>query len=449
MKHAMGLVAALLVLFSLSSCIEKNAYLGSALVPSNQDIKLKTATFEVPVDLRMADSLQSSIANSATVGSIRTRAFGLFHSDAAMTITAGSDSISWGSNPTVRRIYLALVRDTTIAIDAAQLNIPQNLNLYYLTTELDSTHRYNCCLSDADHEPESLLEGSVPYMGEDEYTVDLKKEFGERFFRLPSSTLDSADLMAKAMCGLYLTCDDPEETLEGGRLNLFDLSSSALYLSYDYTDTDGSRKSKTVTFLVGDKQAVNICSSSSDKLVTDNPSDVIYMEGLCGIKPHINATRLREMVVRWAGVNGIPLKNLVIAKATLSFPFEYNGDTDMYDAWSENLFPCQRLATKYGYPNYSPIDEIEDSTLEDGSIDRMKLEYKSNISLYLQDLLSMEADEITAEDDLWMMPYLTISDSSSGSVYYYSDYFYYQQDYLNGTGALRRPVLHLTYTVLE
>lgn len=442
-----GMVAVLLPLFFLSACIEKDDILGSALVPTSQDLTIKTLTFDLPVDLRMADSLQSAISQSITVGSIRTETFGLFHGEAAMSVTAGTDSIDWGSNPSVRRLYLSLARDTTLYVSESQRYVPQNLHVYYINTKLDSTQRYNNSLSFADCDPQVLNDGA-PYLGEEEYTIELDKEFGERFFRIPMATLDSSDLMMDAFHGLYMTCDDPELSLEGGRLNVFDLSASVLYLSYDYDDDLGNRKSQTVAFELGKYYALNVASSGAGKLVTDFPEDAIYMEGLCGIKPHISAQKLRGLVAGWAADNEIPLDRMIIVKATVDFPFEFTGDPNQYDLWPSNLFPCQRTYTN-GILTYGPLEEIYDAAIETGDIDQSHLTYKSNISFYLQDLLDQMSTEVTAEDDLWIMPTVSQINSYTSETYYYSDYFFYRQIVLNGTDAERHPELKITYTVLR
>ncbi len=442
-----GLVALLLPLFFLSACIEKDDILGSALVPTSQDLTIKTLSFDLPVDLRMADSLQSAISQSITVGSIHTETFGLFRGEAAMSVTAGTDSIDWGLNPTIRRIYLSLARDTTLYMSESQRYIPQNLHVYYLETKLDSTHRYNNSLSFADCDPQVLNDGA-PYLGNEEYVIELDKEFGERFFRIPMATLDSSDLMMDAFHGLYMTCDDPELALEGGRLNVFDLSASALYLSYDYDDGLGNRKSQTVGFELGKYYALNVATSGSGKLVTDSPKDAIYMEGLCGIKPHISAQKIRSLIAGWAAANEIQLDRIIIAKATVDFPFEFTGDPNQYDLWPSNLFPCRRTH-KNNILTYGPIDEINDAVIETGDIDQSHLTYKSNVSFYLQRLLAKKSTEITAEDDLWIMPTVSQINSYTSETVYFSDYFFYRQIILNGTGAERHPMLKITYTVLR
>ena len=448
MKHLVGLAVALLSLFSISSCIEKNNFLGSAMVPSDQDIIIKTATFDLPVDLRMADSLQSSISQSITLGSVRSQTFGLFQSEAAMDLTASVDSIEWGRNPSVRRISITLARDTSLVLEAAQAHIPQNFHLHYLKTQLDSTHRYNNSLSAADYDPEDLMAASAPYVGEDSYSFDLKKEVGERLFRIPMAILDSAELMMKEFHGFYMTCDLPEGSMESGRLNVFDLSSSSLALSYDYDDSLGVRKSSTAYFLLGQNYTLNVNTSGARNLETDQPSDVIYMEGLCGIKPHISARTLYSQIARWASLNDVQLDHMILAKATIEFPFEFNGDPDQYDYWSGNLYPCQRTWSG-DFVNYGPLEDISDTTLEDGSMDRSNLWYKSNISSYLQHLIRKAESEVTEEDDLWMMPTVSTTNSYTGDLSYYSDCYFYQQNFLNGTGALRHPVLKIIFSELK
>ena len=98
---------------------------------------------------------------------------------------------------------------------------------------------------------------------------------------------------------------------------------------------------------------------------------------------------------------------------------------------------------------FSPLDEINDTALENGGMNRSKLTYTSNISIYLQDLLRKDRASLTADDDLWMMPTLSYYDSYTSSTYYYADYYYYTQSILNGTADVRHPVLNLTYTILK
>ena len=450
MKHlgvTIGL-AVVLAAFCLASCITTDHTLGSDLVPSNQDITLKTVSLDLPVDLRMSDSLQTVVSQSITVGAIRTERFGLLHSDGAMSIVPAYDSIVWGKNPSVRSLSVNFVLDTTLVIDAAQRSIPQNLYLHQLNVELDSTMVYNNSLTAADYDPAVISEGGFVYTGGTNYEVRLKKEIGERLFEIPMSTLDSAELFMKEFYGFYLRCDDPEEGTEGGRLNTFDLGSSYLTLTYDYDDDEGNRKTKTAIFLVGTYFTVNICSSGSGWLEDADPSAALYMESYCGIKPHIDARALKKQIEDWASAQQIPLNNLIIAKATVSFPFEYSGDRAQFDFFPGNLFPCKRLRGST-FVNYAPISDIDNADVESGTIDRSLLTYTSNISRYLQNLIRRDESSLTEEDDLWIMPIVAYYNSTLGITYHYADAFYYTQGLLNGTAAARHPEIRLTYTVLK
>ena len=444
------LLTLLAALSGLTACITTDPTLGSALVSDDQDITIHTASFDLPVDMKMADSLQTTVSQRITVGAIRTGRFGLFHSDAAAALTAGTDSIVWGRNPSVRNLTLTLTLDTTMVIDRSQLYVPQNLYVHRLKVELDSTRIYNNSLSEDDYDHTLLSEGGLVYTGGDTYVINLKKELGEELFRYSTATLDSAELFMKLCRGLYFRCDDPVEGQEGGRLNTFDLSNSYLSLSYEYDDDEGVHKATSAYFNLGNTYCVNISTSSAGMLEKADPAQALYLEGLCGIKPHVDARKLRESVASWAASRQIPLENLVIAKATLSLPFEYDGRYDQYANYPATIYPCTReRSSTSARVSYAPLEEIQDENMESGAIDRSLLQYKSNISIYLQDLIRKQAGEITDEDDLWLMPTLSYYDSNSSTTYYYADYFYYTQGVFNGTDAARHPVVHLTYTVLK
>ena len=442
------LLVTLVTLLSLASCITIDPTLGSSMVPANQNISIRTATLDLPVTLRMADSLQSNVSQSATVGAIRSETFGLFHADAAFSVTQAKDSVEWGANPSVQDAILYLILDTTLVVDPSQYHIPQNFYVHQLSIDLDSTLIYSNSIGAGDYDPVPVSDGGSLYLGGDTYEVPLKKEFVKKLFSIPMETRDSAELFMKAFRGLYLRCDDPEESLNGGRLNSFDLSSSYMMLRWEYDDTDGNRKSTSTTFSLGAYYSVNCLTSGSGYLEQADPAQGLFMEGLCGIKPHIDARQLRDAVTAWAAGNGLSTDKLLIAKATVSFPFEYEGNRDRLDYFPTTLYPCRRVKGETRI-NYSPLDEINDTNLESGGINRSKLEYTSNISQYMQDLLKRGREELTLEDDLWMMPILSYYDSYSSTTYYYSDYYYYSQSLLNGTAAERHPVLQLTYAVLE
>ena len=270
-------LAALLTLSCLVSCITKDNTLGSALVPANQDISIRTASFDLPVGLKMADSLQTSVGQSATVGAIRTERYGLFHSDAAMAVTASYDSIVWGKNPTVNSIKLTLACDSAMVVKAGERYIPQNLYVHRLKVLLDSTMIYHNCITEDDYDHEVLSLGGVVFNGGETYTVELDPKLGEELLKIPMETLDNDTAFMKVFKGLYIRCDDPVEGLEGGRLNNFNLTSSYISINYSYDDDKGVRRIKSDNFTLGEYYSVNISSSGARSLEQPLAADALYV----------------------------------------------------------------------------------------------------------------------------------------------------------------------------
>ena len=385
---------------------------------------------------------------SVTVGNIGTD----FYSEGLMTITASTDSIVWGKNPTVQRVYLSMVRDTALVMRDDQLYIPQNIYVHRLNFELDSTHvnATHDRFKGQYYDPEPISTGGFVYTGDDAWSVELKKEIGEELLRFPMATLDSAQLFMKQFYGICLRGDYPESSQTApdgeGRLNLFDLSSSYMIINWDYDDDAGVRKRATAYFSLGAYHVLNLYRTLR---TTSASADQLVVQGLSGSKPYVSARALKESVEDWAAGSGISPEDIVIAKASVEFPFEYSGQSTQLDHYAASLYPCQRVVDDNGIAYYSPLAEINDTSLEGGSIDRSQLYYKSSISLYLQDLLSQEDSDIDDEDDLWFMPTYSYYNSNTGTTYYYADNYFYTQTTLNGTSALRHPVLKLTYSVLK
>ena len=183
-------------------------------------------------------------------------------------------------------------------------------------------------------------------------------------------------------------------------------------------------------------------------MVTDNPVETLHYESLSGIKPHISGTALHSLMQNWAEENDIDLDNLVIAKATLEFPFEYSGNYKALDNYPGNLFPCRRVRTEK-HTLYTPIDEIYDNFMDKGSLNRSLLNYKPDIGFYLQDLIKKENSELSDEDDLWLMQTISYTNNTTNVTTYYPDFTYYNIARFNGTGCKRSPKLRIVYTVLK
>ncbi|MBO4571159.1 MAG: hypothetical protein J5699_04470 [Bacteroidales bacterium] len=500
--------AALVLLAAASACVETNNTLGSDLVPSNQDITIKTVEFDLPVDQRLSDSLQTTTSSEVTFGSIYNGEFGTYNIGSAVSISPLTDSIVWGGNPVVKEMYVKMTISSFDVIDDDQLHIPQNVYVHQLKVDLDSTHVYNNSLPEKDRYGDDVCQGRYVYTGGDTLAIYFKREFAEKFFQIGREELDSTELFVKAMKGLYFSTDPVDPDAGSGRVCTFDLSSSYLTLTYTSTTDDGRRRDTSAYFYLGYYQGLKTIDGGNASLERDSAPDKIIYEGLTGIKPHISGYKLRKMLDDWMKENDIDKDAILIAKATLEFPFEYSGNPGQFDNYPDNLYLSTRVRGSV-YTLYSPISEIYSDSYDNGAINRSLFCFKPDAALFFQAFIRKGLDEITDEDDIWIIPNISYTTSSSSSSYYdpysyyggygyydpysyyggyggyggyyggyggygynnYYDYYNYYNYYgnssssgttyyytdnknyavctLNGTSAERHPKLKLTYTVLK
>ena len=491
-----SLFALLAAALPVVSCVDTDRTLGANFIPANQDISIHTVDIPLPVGQKYCDSLQTTVSSRVAVGSISTDRFGTVSVGTALTITPATDSIVWGTDPVFKDMYITLTRNTTQVIDRNQAAIPQTIYVHQLAIELDSTRVYNNSVSLSDCKSELACKGSMIYTGTDTLVLHFTREFALPLFDLDRETLDSTELFAKRFYGIYLHTDPVEEGTEGGRLNVFDASSSQVTFTYNSVNDAGRRRDTTVYFNLGSYNAV--MSIEKDRVIPecDDAASSILYEGLTGIKPHIDAKVLRQRIDDWMEANDIEADALMVARATLEFPFEYSGNSSDYDAWPTNLYPCRRLRGET-YTVYSPISERYVSAYDNGSMNRSLFYFRPDAALYIQSLIREEKAEIDENYDLWIIPTIEYTTSSSSSydygnyydyyasmygygyggygygygygydpysyygyygygsgsssetTYYYVDSQYYLTCEINGTAAERHPVLRLTYTVLK
>ena len=486
---AVGLLAA--------SCVLTAPTLGASYIPANQDISIHTVDIDLPVGQKYADSLQTTVTSTVAVGSLSTTQYGTVSVGTALTMAPATDSIVWGTDPLFKDMYISLSAKSNQVLDKNQAGIAQNIYVHQLNVELDSTYVYSNSVSLADCKSALAVKGSMIYTGGDTLVLHFTEEFAKPLFDLDRETLDSTELFVKKFYGIYLHTDPVEEGTEGGRLNIFDASNSQVTLTYSSIADSGRRRDTTVYFNLGTYNAV--MSIEKDKVVAeaDDAAAKIVYEGLTGIKPHIDAKILRQRLDDWMTANDIDPDALMVSRATLEFPFEYSGNSHDYDKWPANLYPCRRLHGET-YTVYSPISERYTTAYEHGEVNRSLFRFQSDVALYLQSLIREKKEEVDQNYDIWLIPtieYTTStsssysdyydyanyyasmygygyggygygyggydpygygygypyygSSSSSGTTYYYVDSQNYWMCEINGTAAARHPVLHLTYTVLK
>ena len=435
-------MAAVAAALFICSCINVDHTLGAMYVPANQDISVKVTEIPLPVCMDMADSIQTNLGASAVFGAINTPMCGRFHAESAFSITPTYDSLVIGGEPVFKEMVAVLSVEGNQSLTEDQAVIPQNIYAYQLNVKLDSSLIYNNSITPDKYGTKSILKENVVYTGGDEIKLYLTEDFARPILNMTFQQLDSAELFMENFYGIVIKTDDVEELDLGGRLNRLNLAYSYMSLTYTSTNSAGVRRDTTVEFSLGAYYSVCRYESSSQEYAQADPSDALYYEGFCGVKPKIKARALKDAIRGWAEKNNIELSRMLLTKASIVFPFEYAGDGEIYKAYPSNLFPCKRFRDDSGRVTFSPIEEIADTDMDHGELNLSLFHYKSDASIYVQKLLRTDDRDLTYLDDIWMMGTYSTTEGS------YIDYKNYSMGVINGTGDERHPYLRFTYSLL-
>lgn len=443
--------AAIIITTAFStSCIETDKTTGNSLLPEEHMLKVQIAELNVPVQMKMADSLQTIFSGSLVVGNYRDPDFGLVQASSAFQFAPGTSGRTFGDSPVAKSFKMFInISNRSFFYENDQF-IPQNFNLYRLTKDLDSTVAYSNSIDESHFNSQKLNKGGNVYFGGDSLVMDLSLEFAQELLSANQLERDSLKHFLKRFKGFYLAADPIPGTLNGGRMNI--ISPSEVFFSLEYTHKDATAKidkDSTVVFLVSDLMfSVNRYQHSTQNLVSTNPQDKIFIEGFAGIKPFIDFTEVKKSVETWATGKNIDLSKLIISKAELRLPFEYPADYTRLNYYPSQVF----LATKErknvagaASLNYEPVNDI--SFFEtNGSINRSLKYYSLDISSYLHKTIKGQytGDKLKT----YITPILKQSDYYSGAVYYFVQNVLYSKAILNGNSSSRSPKLILTYAVM-
>ena len=431
--------AVLLLIVSATSCITVNETMGSVYVPRDRDLKVHTFSFDLPVGMKMADSLQSS-TSYFVLGNINDADYGITTASFAATVNP-PDTLPWGQNPRFVSAKLQFVKFSMQTFEDGQEEIPQNIHVYALTTPMDTTKIYCNSLGPEDHSLEEIMEGAVIYTGGDTLTIPLKDSFAREYMNATQEELDSTDLFIKRFYGIYVESDAPLGGSTGGRLVKF--SAGAMSFKFNSVSDTGEQRDTTVMFPIGSSYATELYSHSTRSLEvgSDNNLKTLSYEGLAGIKPHIDAGAIRDSIAAWAQESGVNLKDMIVARATIELPYDVpDDDYSIADGYPTSLYPVTRYKYIYDGSQYYPLSAIYDSSYDRGDINRSLQCYKPDVTLYVQNVMKMMAQDKELNDswDLWFFNYYTGEDTSddSSTSSYYNDYYnsYLYNMYYGGYG---------------
>ena len=437
-EQALGALVLLLSVLVFPSCIETNYTLGDSLVPTSNNLYVETASIDLKVGMKSSDNIQSS-SYYYDVGTIVSEEFGQMKVDLAATITPSDTGIHFGTDPRFIDAYIMLFLDNVKTFTAGQDNITQNLYVYPMAHAMDST--MVTCSSIGENDYIHTPIGQALLTSQDTVIIPLDEEWARKLMASTRTELDSMELFIKNHYGLYFSTEDPIEGTIGGRLNNF--LSGSIKMGVNSLNNNGIRRDTTITFEIGSSlhglsTQVFRHSSKALEIGPDNDEEVLYYEGLAGIKPFIDAAVLRSSIEAWAAENGIDLDKVLITRATFELPFEFPDDYRAVDKYyPQGLYPAvYSLDSSDNIKRYDLLGSIYDDTYDKGDINRSLFCYRPDVTYYIHRLI--HKDEISEDDDIWLIAPFEYVQTSSSSSYnpYYNPYMYnsYYDPYGYGYG---------------
>lgn len=448
------------------SCITVDKSVGSDYIPDDHKLKMLSASLPLPVTLKMADSIQGVTTSYSTIGAFRTKEFGVAEFGVAGNISPVNTMLDLGKDPKIISTYLNLplaavasgasLNTSSVILDPSQKGITQNINVYRLKKQLDSTTLYANSISEDDYHHTLLNTSAATYFGGDSIKIYLDNKFGAELLNATAEELDSLALFSERHPGLYITCDPPAGNIEGGRLSLFDATSSFIYLKCNFQPTweEGlARKDTLIAITLGYGYTLNTSKYSSKNLETDEPLEELPIEGIGGIAPYVDVADLKDVLNSWAAENGYDPAKVLIAKATLVFPFELPENLDIVPyRYPSYLFPVNRKfandTTDVKY--YYPLEDYNSTDNPMGVMNRSLLQYNCDVSSTIQKIMNKDKSELDDSYSFWFYPLRSETDSYYGYTSYYINNYTYFNAKINGPAhPVRQPELQIVYAVME
>lgn len=466
-------MAAALLSFAalLCSCITQDKSLGYDFIPKDQVMKVHSDTIEIPLQCRMADSIQAVSSTFMALGELKSEEYGKSEFSASLEFCPSTAGLSFGQEPKIVSIHVEIpITDMTqtatnlssnkIVLKKDQESVSQTIDVYRMKVSIDSNLVYNNSLRPGDYSTEKLnIFGPVTYMGEDTLRIQLDPALGQEYLEASRLELDSLVHFLSNHKGLYFKCSySSADKDKGGRINLFNQTDAAIYLKYTYIPTWApglGRRDSSIVMYAGNYYSVNSSSFESKKLENDNEQiESIPVQSFGGILPFIDRNKLKKYIDNWIRSKGIESRRVIISRARVSIPFNMPEDEDeLKYTCPQSLFPMHRAYTsdsrKYRY--YYPTDDYESSNNPMGDLNRQQKAYIFDMTSTVQAFVRKSAQEIKddMEYDIWLGPYLQVTDASTGTKTTSMNSFSQAQCNVNGLKASRKPTMEIVYSTTE
>lgn len=438
---------------TITSCVENDRQTGEGILPDGLVPQIGTKTLDLPVTNRVSDSVQSSNSSNMLVGTLSDPIYGTVTSNAASVIVPYSDSTDFGDNPELIGAYLTLSIDSTYFLENSQEGIHQRIRIYKLTHLLDSTMEFCTPIPQEYYDPVPVTVSDPVIYGTGKIRIDLTDDYARELLATTPEEFNDFDLFFKRIFGLYIEVEAPLNNTSGGRLNYLNLGYSTINLNYrTEVERNGSREKidTTESFVFGYYTAINKFSTTSSHLESSHPGDSLYLEGLSGIKPHIAAADLKELLDTWITEDRLENHEIIVSRAELKFPYEMPADYERFDTehpamiYAFTSIPWATDTLRY----YKPLEEVYDVS-NIGYVNRSEKVYSMDVTSYIQQLLMTDPSCIDASMDLWIAPMSASTNSYTGNIYYSFNNHDYNRIVLNGPESERKPTLTLTFGLMQ
>ena len=292
--------ALILLVFAafVSSCVDSSLDSGSGLLPGDHDLKVRTSTKQVRVELATPDSLQAANMMTIATGAIRHEILGETEIISAVSFSPKDDSLRFGKDPVARKFYMYLTEHPAkknYVNDEAYRYAPQNISIYRMNRNIDSTMNYNTSILPEYIDPTPVSVGTPVYLGQDSVKIYFDTAFAQELMTATGNELDTLSLFRKRFHPLVFKTDDYATGENSGRINHFKTKAEGR-LEYTFTvEETGERKDTAITFIFGDSYPLTNGTFGSAKLAGSEADEAIYSDGMSGVKPIIKAEEIQRI----------------------------------------------------------------------------------------------------------------------------------------------------------
>jgi len=460
---AVAFTIAISFTFLATSCIDVDKTLGADNIPDEQALHMQTATFRLPLQTKMMDSLQALSTSTALLGALRSEDMGLATFSFATNFAPYSTkTINWGNSRKIKSVYITMQKSSVTTLSDDQTALPQNIHVYRMNRVVDTTSRYGTIKpSEYNHTPVDT--GSVLYTGGDTLRIWLKNSFGQELLSATQLELDSNSYFIDRFKALYFTCDSPEDGINGGRLNVLSTSDAYVYITFSFQPTWASGlavKDTSVMLPLGsDSYTQNFSTYETKVLENDEPQEYVYTEGVGGLKPYIDPIALKDTLDNWIAKNGYDRTKLLIGKATYKLPFVTDNSTISFinRCFPQSLYPMNKIwDTDRSFYYFAPLEDIYSTSNSHGSVNRSLSYYSGDISSTIQRMVNKSKADIQGSWKEYAMWFSSVTETTSTSYYtttstttYSTDMASYYIGKLNGPLHTNYPYLEVVFAIMN